>query len=117
VLQARSSVQFANFELDLISGELRRNGESLKLQPQPAKVLTVLVRNAGTIVTRQQLAREVWGSETFVDFDQGLNYAIRQIRAALDDDAENPRFLETLRDWHTAQSNGSPLPPRWRVFF
>jgi len=89
-------VRFADFELDLRTGELRRNGTSLKLQPQPAKLLALLVSRAGEVVTRQDLAREVWGSETFVDFEQGLNYAIRQIRSALEDDAGHPQFLETL---------------------
>src|SRR5713226_5095260 len=78
------------------TGELRRNGTSLKLQPQPAKVLALLVSRPGEIVTRQDLAQEVWGSETFVDFEQGLNFAIRQIRTALEDDADHPHFLETL---------------------
>jgi TolB-like protein/DNA-binding winged helix-turn-helix (wHTH) protein/Tfp pilus assembly protein PilF len=89
-------VRFADFEFDCHSGELRRDGTSLKLQPQPAKVLAVLVRRAGEIVTRQELAAEVWGSDTFVDFEQGLNYAIRQIRAVLKDDAEQARFVETM---------------------
>jgi TolB-like protein/DNA-binding winged helix-turn-helix (wHTH) protein/tetratricopeptide (TPR) repeat protein len=89
-------VRFADFELDLRTGELRRDGTSLRLQPQPAKVLVLLVSRAGEIVTRQDLARGVWGSETFVDFEGGLNFAIRQIRSALEDDAEHPRFLETL---------------------
>ena len=89
-------VRFADFEFDRSSGELRRNGTPRKLQPQPAKVLALLVGRAGEIVTRQDLAEQVWGSETFVDFDQGLNFAIRQIRAALGDDPDHPRFLETL---------------------
>ncbi|PYX66461.1 MAG: hypothetical protein DMG74_04250 [Acidobacteria bacterium] len=89
-------VRFANFELDLRTGDLRRDGTSLKLQPQPAKVMVLLISRAGEIVTRQDLARQVWGAETFVDFEQGLNFAIRQIRTVLDDDAEQPRFLETL---------------------
>jgi TolB-like protein/DNA-binding winged helix-turn-helix (wHTH) protein/Tfp pilus assembly protein PilF len=89
-------VRFADFEFDCHSGDLRRDGTSLKLQPQPAKVLAVLVRRAGQVITRQELAEQVWGSETFVDFEQGLNYAIRQIRSALEDDADQPRFLETL---------------------
>lgn len=88
--------RFANFELDLGTGELRRHGVALKLQPQPAKVLTVLVKRAGQIVTRQDLAREVWGAETFVDFEHGLNFAIRQIRVNLEDDPDEPKFLETL---------------------
>jgi TolB-like protein/DNA-binding winged helix-turn-helix (wHTH) protein/Tfp pilus assembly protein PilF len=89
-------VRFGDFELDLRTGELRRDGTSLKLQPQPAKVLAVLVSRPGEIVTRQDLTRQVWGSETFVDFEQGLNFAIRQIRTVLEDDADQPRFLETL---------------------
>lgn len=91
-----ATVHFGNFEFDCATGDLRRDGILLKLQPQPAKVLAVLVRRSGEVVTRQELAKEVWGSETFVDFEQGLNYAIRQIRTVLEDDAEQPQFLETL---------------------
>jgi TolB-like protein/DNA-binding winged helix-turn-helix (wHTH) protein/Flp pilus assembly protein TadD len=87
---------FGGFLLDLRSGELRRDGVLVKLQPQPAKVLVLLVSRAGEIVPRTEVAEQVWGSETFVDFEHGLNFAIRQIRAALGDDAEQPRFLETL---------------------
>ncbi|HZQ94123.1 MAG TPA: winged helix-turn-helix domain-containing protein [Candidatus Sulfotelmatobacter sp.] len=89
-------VRFGEFELELRTGALRRGTRLLKLQPQPAKILSVLVSRAGEIVTRQELAEEVWGSETFVDFDQGLNFAIRQIRVVLDDVAEEPRFLDTV---------------------
>jgi TolB-like protein/DNA-binding winged helix-turn-helix (wHTH) protein len=91
-----SLVRFGDYELDLRTGELCRNGTSLKLQPQPAKILIMLVSRAGDVVSRQELTRQVWGSGTFVDFEQGLNFAIRQIRAALEDDPENPRFIETL---------------------
>ena len=87
---------FDGFQLDLHTGELRRNGVRVKLQPQPAKVLVLLTSRAGDIVSREELAERVWGSETFVDFEHGLNYAIRQIRTALDDDAEEPLFLETV---------------------
>jgi TolB-like protein/DNA-binding winged helix-turn-helix (wHTH) protein len=89
-------VRFADFELDLRSGELRRNGVVQKLQPQPARILTILVSRVGEVVTRRELSQEVWGSQTFVDFEQGLNFAIRQIRTVLDDDANDPKFLETL---------------------
>ncbi len=89
-------MRFSGFELDLASGELRRDGALLKLQPQPAKVLAMLVSHAGEVITRNQLAEQVWGSQTFVDFEQGLNFAIRQIRTVLGDDADQPRFLETL---------------------
>ena len=87
---------FGGFQLDLRSGELRREGVLVKLQPQPAKVLVLLVTRAGEIVTRSEIAEQVWGSQTFVDFEHGLNFAIRQIRTALEDDADEPRFLETL---------------------
>lgn len=93
---SREVANFAGFQLDLWSGELRRDGVLVKLQPQPAKVLVLLASRAGKIITRAELAEEVWGSETFVDFEHGLNYAIRQIRTALEDDAEQPRFLETI---------------------
>ena len=91
-----SVVHFAEYTFDLGTGELRLGGTPLRLQPQPAKVLTILIRHAAQVVTRQQLVNEVWGWETFVDYEQGLNYAIRQIRTALEDDADHPRFLETL---------------------
>ncbi len=89
-------VSFKEFDFDCSTRELKKGGQKVRLEPQPAKVLTVLLRNAGEIVTRQELIREVWGSETFVDFDQGLNYAIRRIRVALDDDPDLPRFLEMV---------------------
>ena len=89
-------VRFAEFELDLRSGELRTNGTSVKLQPQPAKILALLVRNRGETVTRDEIVQEVWGSETFVDYEGGLNFAIRQIRSALGDDAERPLYVETV---------------------
>jgi DNA-binding response OmpR family regulator len=84
VLKDHERVRFGVFEFDYRTGELRRHGRSLRLEPQPAKVLTVLIRNAGEVVTRQDLVGEDWGTETFVDFEQGLNYAIRRIRIALE---------------------------------
>ena len=91
-----SLVRFGEYSFDLATSELLRGTIPLKLQPQPARILAILIRRGGQVVTRQELANEVWGSETFVDYEQGLNYAIRQIRTALKDDAEHPRFLETL---------------------
>jgi TolB-like protein/DNA-binding winged helix-turn-helix (wHTH) protein len=93
---SRGVAIFDGFQLDLHSGELRRKGVRVKIQPQPAKVLVLLTSRAGDIVSRAELAQGVWGSETFVDFEHGLNYAIRQIRTALEDNAEQPRFLETV---------------------
>lgn len=88
--------RFGNLELDLRTGQLSRDGVWLRLQPQPAKVLTILVSRPGEVISREELVKQVWGSDTFVDFEQGLNFAIRQIRATLGDDADHPRFLETL---------------------
>src|SRR5438876_11339710 len=92
----REQVSFGEYELDCRTGELRRNGTTLKLQPQPTKVLAILVRRAGEIVTREELTKEVWGSDTHVDFEHGLNFAIRKIRSALEDDADSPSYLETV---------------------
>lgn len=89
-------VSFDVFEFDPRTGDLRREGVPIRLQPQPAKILAILTSRPGEIVTRQELAQQVWGSETFVDFEQGLNFAVRQIRSALADEVEHPRFLETL---------------------
>lgn len=89
-------VRFGAFEFEGSSGELWRDGVPVRIQPQPAKVLGVLIRRTGQVVSRQELVDEVWGAGTFVDFEQGLNYAIRQIRTVLEDEAEHPRFLETL---------------------
>ncbi|MGH9517827.1 MAG: winged helix-turn-helix domain-containing tetratricopeptide repeat protein [Terriglobales bacterium] len=89
-------VRFGDFDLDLRTGELRRHGVSLNLPAQPAKILVALVGRAGEVVTRSELAEQVWGEDTFVNFDQGLNFAVRQIRAALGDDSDTPRFIETL---------------------
>ena len=94
---APRTLRFSNFELDRHTLELRRDGAPVKLQQQPARVLVMLIDRAGELVTREELQRELWGDETFVDFDRGLNYCVSQIRAALGDSAETPRFLETLR--------------------
>ena len=95
-LSRQSLVRFDGLVFDIRAGELFRDGTPLKLQPQPAKILALLISRAGDVVTREEIVREVWGSDTFVDFEQGLNYAIRQIRGVLKDDAEKPRFIETL---------------------
>ena len=90
------TVRFGAFEVDLRTGELRKNGLKIKLQDQPFRVLIILLRHAGDVVTREELRRELWPNDTFVDFDHGLNAAVRRLRDALDDSAENPRFIETL---------------------
>src|SRR5262245_18350028 len=91
-----TQLHFAGFEMDVESGELRKDGIRLKLQPQPFRVLGLLVSRAGRVLSRQEIERELWGDETHVDFEGGLNYCIRQIRTALGDDAESPRYIETL---------------------
>jgi TolB-like protein/DNA-binding winged helix-turn-helix (wHTH) protein/Tfp pilus assembly protein PilF len=95
-IKGRQSVFFGEFQLDCSTGELRRNGTPVRLQPQPAKILDILLRHTGEIVTRSELVEQVWGSQTYVDFEHGLNFAIRQIRSALQDDPDHPRFLETI---------------------
>ncbi len=89
-------LRFGVFELDVRSGELRKAGQLVKIQQQPAKVLALLAGRGGELVTRDEIRRQVWGEETFVDFDQGLNFCIKQIRSALGDQAGTPRFVETL---------------------
>lgn len=90
------ALRFGPFELDTRSGELRRNGTTLRLQPQPFKVLMLLAGRPGDLVTREEIQAEVWPAGTFVDFEQSLNFCIRQIRACLGDNANLPRYVETL---------------------
>jgi len=87
---------FGIYELDLDTGELRREGLLVRLQAQPAKLLTILVEHAGDVVTRETLRTALWGGDTFVDFDKGLNFAIGQIRTALGDTPDSPRFVRTI---------------------
>ena len=87
---------FGRFDFTPETGELRRDGRPIKLQAQPARVLAVLITHAGEVVTRETLQREVWGGDTHVDFERGLNYCIAQIRSALGDSAESPRSIETV---------------------
>src|SRR5216684_745008 len=95
-MTAPSRVRFGVFDFDTASGELRRDGLPVRLQPQPAQVLAILVARAGETVTREALRQALWGPETFVDFDRGLNFCVAQIRAALGDSADAPRFIRTL---------------------
>jgi len=88
--------RFGIFELDLRAGELRRNGLKIKLQDQPLQVLVLLLRRPGEVVTREEVRNQLWPADTFVDFDHSLNAAIRRLRDALGDSAENPTFVETV---------------------
>jgi len=88
--------RFGTFEVDLATGELRRNGVKRKIQEQPFRVLAMLLDHPGEVVTREALRERLWPADTFVDFEHGLNTAIRKLRRALDEAAENPRYVETL---------------------
>ena len=92
----KSVLRFGVFELDVAMGELRKNGILLKLHPQPAKVLILLARRPNELLTREEIKEALWGGETFVDFEQGLNSCVRQIRSVLTDDPDNPRFIQTI---------------------
>ena len=94
--QNPSVIRFENYELDLAAEELRKQGSSLKLQPQPFKILAYLASRPGELITRQELRDHVWPGDTFVDFDLAINQAIKQIRAVFNDDAERPRVIATL---------------------
>jgi Tol biopolymer transport system component/DNA-binding winged helix-turn-helix (wHTH) protein len=89
-------VRFGVFEANLGSGELHKHGVKVPLPGQPFQVLAILLERSGELVTREELRRQVWRDDTFVDFEQALNTAIAKIRHALGDDADNPRFVETL---------------------
>jgi len=89
-------VRFSIFELDLNTGELRRNGAKVKIQEQPLRILATLLERPGEIVTKEELRSKLWPADTFVDFDHGLNAAVRRLREALGDSAETPRFVETV---------------------
>lgn len=89
-------IRFGPFELDPANRELRTRGSVVKLQPQQFAVLLLLVERAGRVVSREEIHQHIWGNDTFVDFERGINFAINQIRAALGDDAEKPRFVETI---------------------
>ena len=90
------AMRFGIYEVDPRAGELRRKGVKVKLQEQPFQVLTMLLERPGEVVTREELQRRLWPADTFVDFDHSLNAAVKRLRDALGDSADNPRFVETL---------------------
>jgi len=90
------TLRFGVFELDSRAGELRKKGMKIRLQGQPVDILAMLLEHPGETVTREELQKKLWPAETFVDFEQGLNNAMKRLRAALDDNAESPHFIETL---------------------
>ena len=125
--------RFARQEVDLRAGELRRSGQSIKLQEQPLQILTLLLERPGEIVTREVIQQKLWPSDTFVEFDHSINAAIQRLRQALGDSAENPCFVETVarRGYRfiapveavaaglvpapEGRPRGTPLRKRWKV--
>ncbi len=89
-------IAFDRFDMDLRSGELRKNGRRLRLQEQPFQLLVLLLERPGEVVTREEICRKLWQADTFVDFDHSLGTAINKIREALGDSVDHPRFVETL---------------------
>src|SRR5271154_224436 len=89
-------IAFDNFKVDLRSGEVRKNGARIRLQAQPFQLLVLLLENAGDVVTREEICRDLWPADTFVDFEHSLAAAVNKIREALGDAADNPRYIETL---------------------
>src|SRR5215813_3745782 len=96
VRRRKQLIRFGVFELDLPMGELRKHGAKLQLQPKPLQMLEMLLERPGEVVTRQELRQRLWGEDTFVDFESGLNTAANRLRIRLGDSAENPRYIETL---------------------
>lgn len=88
--------QIGQFELDVEAETLRRDGRLVRLQPQPFRLLLFLVRRPGTLVTREDIKAELWADGTYVDFDQAVNFAVKQVREALGDSAERPLYIQTV---------------------
>jgi DNA-binding winged helix-turn-helix (wHTH) protein/Tol biopolymer transport system component len=108
-----TTLRFSVFEFDMRSGELRKRGVRVRLQQQPSRVLLRLLERPAEIVTREALRRELWPDDTYVDFEQGINAAVKRLREALGDSAETPRFIETLpkRGYRFIAPIDSSLPP------
>ena len=104
---------FGTFEVDLRSGELRKHGVRLKLQDQPFQLLALLLEHAGDVVTREELRQRLWPADTFVDFDTGLNSAVKKLRDVLADSADQPRYIETIprRGYRFIAPLVDPNPP------
>jgi DNA-binding winged helix-turn-helix (wHTH) protein len=88
--------RFGPFELDIDAGEVRRDGHRIKLQPQPFRLLVLLTSRPGKLIRREEIRQELWPEGTFVDFDQSVNFAVKQIRDAFGDSATQPIYLETV---------------------
>ena len=111
-MDAERLLRFESFELDTRSRELRKGKNRIRLQEQPFEILRLMLERPGDVVTREELARKLWPEGTFVDFEHSLNAAVKRLRAALGDDADNPRFVETLprRGYRFIASLGAGTP-------
>jgi len=96
VTTTKKVIRFGLYEVDLESQELRKSGIKIKIQDQPFQILALLLERPGQIVTREEIQKRLWAGDTFVDFDLGLNSAVKKLRQALGDESDNPRFIETL---------------------
>lgn len=114
-------LRFGDYSLDLRAGEVRKDGHKIKLQDQPCQILAILLQHPGEVVTREEFRRQLWPENTFVDFDHSLNTAVKKLRQALNDEADKPRFIETLprrgyrfigtiASGESAQAPASPVP-------
>src|ERR1700758_649192 len=120
---ARSAqvVRFGPFKLDLKAGELLKGGSKILLQEQPLQILKMLVERAGEVVTREEIRRALWPNDTVVEFDHSINAAIKKLRQALGDSADNPQHIETLARrgyrwkgpavWEQAEPASLPVSP------
>lgn len=89
-------LRFGAYELDEDGRQLRRDGKPVRLAPQPFRLLVLLASRAGELVTREEIRQQLWGNDTYVDFDQGVNFCIKQVRGVLGDDADRPLYVETV---------------------
>src|SRR5512144_1392732 len=102
---------FGSFEVDVVAGELRRQGLKIRLQDQPFRLLVLLLDHSGEVVSREKVRETLWPADTNVDFDHSLNTAVRKLREALGDSAEAPRYVETVaRRGYRFIAPVTPLP-------
>lgn len=94
--QTATRITFGDYEVDLRTAELRKHGRKIRLAGRPFQIFAMLLDRPGEMVTRDEIRNKLWGADTFVDFDHGMNSAIRKLRGALGDTAAKPRFIETL---------------------
>jgi DNA-binding winged helix-turn-helix (wHTH) protein len=94
--ESTTVLRFGIFELDPEAGQLYKNGRVVRMQPQPFKLLCLLAENDRRLVTREEIQKTLWSSDTFVDFEQGVNFAIKQVREALGEDADRPLYIQTV---------------------